>query len=351
MNTIWIVPLEPIEQRYTKQWYREVPKILNENIKNYKVKQLEIPPIPDKTTSGAFLDFAYTNVYKSTQLTKISDMFANGMIKSGDKFLFTDAWNPTILSIKYMSELLGIDVEIHGIWHAGAYDPTDILGMKMSTNWAHNTERALFFACDYNYFATDFHKNMFLRNLIIPIESHNRALRSGQPYSYLPNTIKSGNKENMVVFTHRLNGDKQPHIFRKIASDLKHKYDIDSILTQEHNLSKSEYYTLLGKAKVSFSCSLHENLGLGMIESLFAGAIPITPNRACYKEVYGKDNVYPSKWTANSDTYEYYRDNMVDYIADRVLNYDKYSGLINDLKSNVMQFITPTVMIERLDEK
>lgn len=351
MNTIWIVPLEPIEQRYTKQWYTEVPNILVNNIKNYNVEQIEIPPIPDKTTTGAFLDFAYTNVYKSMQLTKISEMFANGTVKPGDKFLFTDTWNTSILSVKYMSELLGIPVEIHGIWHAGAYDPTDILGMKMSTNWAHNTERALYYACDYNYFATNFHKLMFLGNLAIPEDRRNKAYTAGQPYSYLASSITQSDKTDLVVFTHRLNGDKQPHIFRKIAADLKHKYDIDSILTQEHNLSKSEYYELLGRAKVSFSCSLHENLGLGMIESLYAGAIPITPNRACYREVYGKENVYPSKWTSNSDTYEYYREQMVDYIADRVLNYDNYQTLISQLKERVADFVTPTIMIECLDRK
>jgi hypothetical protein len=31
-----------------------------------------------------------------------------------------------------MSDLLDIPVEIHGIWHAGAYDHTDIFGYKMT---------------------------------------------------------------------------------------------------------------------------------------------------------------------------------------------------------------------------
>ena len=28
MNTIWIIPIEPIDQRYTKQWYDNIPKTL-----------------------------------------------------------------------------------------------------------------------------------------------------------------------------------------------------------------------------------------------------------------------------------------------------------------------------------
>ena len=28
MSTIWIVPIEPIDQRYTKQWYDEIPRLI-----------------------------------------------------------------------------------------------------------------------------------------------------------------------------------------------------------------------------------------------------------------------------------------------------------------------------------
>ena len=33
MNTIWIIPIEPIDQRYTKQWYDNIPVILEREIK------------------------------------------------------------------------------------------------------------------------------------------------------------------------------------------------------------------------------------------------------------------------------------------------------------------------------
>ena len=28
-NTIYIIPIEPIDQRYTKQWYDNIPALLN----------------------------------------------------------------------------------------------------------------------------------------------------------------------------------------------------------------------------------------------------------------------------------------------------------------------------------
>ena len=78
--------------------------------------------IPDATT-GAFLNFRGTNIYKSTQVEKISRAFTNGKIKSGDHIVFTDAWHPGVINIKYMSELLQILVVMHGLWHVRSYDP------------------------------------------------------------------------------------------------------------------------------------------------------------------------------------------------------------------------------------
>ena len=172
MTTIWHVALEPIEMRYTAQWFNGIPNILSEEIEkrglDWAVKTIAGNEVPNDTTSGAFLDFAATNFYKGTQTAAIAQMFTKGIIQPGDKFLVTDIWHFGITAIKYMSELLDIPVEIHAIAHAGAYDPSDILGLKMSRPWPHEQERAWFYACDYVYFGTKFHRTMFLKNLKIP---------------------------------------------------------------------------------------------------------------------------------------------------------------------------------------
>ena len=60
MSTIWIIPIEPIDQRYTKQWYDNIPVMLDsaiaENKLDYEVVTVDGETIPDTTTSGAFLD-------------------------------------------------------------------------------------------------------------------------------------------------------------------------------------------------------------------------------------------------------------------------------------------------------
>ena len=131
---IWLIDLESVPTRYTCEWKTYVPELLKNFLYSSgeytsKVNVIEGPSdIPSATTPGAFLNFGGTNVYKSVQIEKLSRHFIAGDVKPGDHILFTDAWNPGVIQVKYMSELLGIKVYLHGLWHAGSYDPQDFLG-------------------------------------------------------------------------------------------------------------------------------------------------------------------------------------------------------------------------------
>ena len=163
--TLWLLDLESVESRYTSQWKTHLPKLL----KDFNVKVVEgADDIPPATTPGAFLNFGGTNIYKSTQIEKIARAFTNGEVKSGDHILFTDAWHPGIINIKYMSELLGIKVITHGLWHAGSYDPADFLGRLIGdAPWVRHAERSMFECFDHNYFATQFHIDLFKKSFAV----------------------------------------------------------------------------------------------------------------------------------------------------------------------------------------
>lgn len=352
MNTIYIVPIEPIDARYTKQWYENIPKILEKSISENKLDKrvvtIDGASIPAGTTTGAFLDFGATNVYKASQTETISRMFSNGDIKPGDKFLVTDAWNFVITAIRYMSDLLDIPVEIHGIWHAGAYDPTDILGYKMQKPWPHYQERAWFYACDYNYYATNFHKEMFLRNLEIPKEFHHKAIRSGQPHNLIIDNLekyKHTLKNDVVMWPHRYNSDKQPEIAEKLSEEF------NFCITQKMNLNKSEFYETMGSSKIIFSCALHENLGISVMEGCLSGAIPIVPDRASYSEMYLPEFKYPTEWTINLESFEKNYNNLVEFIKNRIDNYEDFKELLSKqnqiLKDN---YLTSDIMVNKLLE-
>lgn len=351
MNTIWIIPIEPIDQRYTKQWYDNIPVIIEQDIAerglNYQVVTIDGEDFaPEQRTAGAFLDFGATNVYKATQAAEVSRLFSNGKVKAGDKFLITDAWNFIITPIKYMSDLLEIPVEIHSIWHAGAYDPSDILGYKMTKPWPWLQEQSWFMSSDYNYYASESHRQMFLKNLDIPEKYENRAVRSGQPHELIVKPLldrQSFVKSDRVMWPHRYNADKQPEIAEDLAADF------DMVITQKMNLEKSAYYDVMAKSKVIFSCALHENLGISVMEAVLTGAIPVVPDRCSYAEMYLPEFKYPSEWTTDFESFQKYRDELVAFINDKIDNYESYKVLVKQQQEILIkEFLNCSIMIKKL---
>ena len=113
--TVYIVDLESIPSRYTCEWKTTVPALIKDQ--GHKVEVISGPDdLPNNTTPGMFLNFSATNIYKAVQVEKFSRLFSDNKIKNGDHFLFTDAWHPGIINLKYMSDLLGIKITIHACW-------------------------------------------------------------------------------------------------------------------------------------------------------------------------------------------------------------------------------------------
>ncbi len=329
MSNVFVVDLESVETRYTKQWKTHVPELLKKA--GHNVQIIDGPTdIPAATTPGAFLNFGGTNIYKSAQVEKIGRMFCDGRISAGDHFLFTDAWHPGIINLKYMSELLGIPVEIHGLFHAGSYDPHDFLGRLIgSAPWVRHAEKSFFHAIDHNYFATDFHIEMFCRNLF-ECESKDilnfnpgKIVRTGWPMEYMEQTLtpyKNTAKRNLILFPHRIAPEKQVNIFRDIATHLP-QYEF--VVCQDQQLTKHEYHTLLGQSKIVFSCSLQETLGIGCYEGALVDAVPMVPDRLSYTEMYYEGFKYPSEWTESWEKYETYRQHVCHNIVTTMEHYDK----------------------------
>jgi glycosyltransferase involved in cell wall biosynthesis len=328
MATVFLVDLEAVETRYTGQWKTFVPNLLRKA--GHNVQVISGPEdIPSATTPGAFLNFGGTNIYKSRQVEEISRLFCAGRISAGDHFLFTDAWHPGIINLKYMSELLGIPVKIHALWHAGSYDPHDFLGRLIGDDpWVRHAEKSFFHAIDHNYFATQFHINMFNENLFDNTQDINRNdnkfVRTGWPMSYMEETLipyKNMTKKNLVLFPHRIAPEKQVEIFRDLKEQLP-QYEF--VVCQDQQLSKNEYHNLLGEAKIVFSASLQETLGIGCYEGAVVDAIPMVPNRLSYTEMYLNSFKYPSLYTANFDSYKKYRNRLCDQIVQFVEDYELF---------------------------
>ena len=326
--TIYLVDLEAVETRYTAQWKVHLPKHLRKV--GHDVQIIDGPEdIPNATTPGAFLNFGGTNIYKSAQVEKIGRLFCAGRIHAGDHFLFTDAWHPGIINLKYMSELLNIPVKIHALWHAGSYDPQDFLGRLIGdAPWVRNAEKSFFHAIDYNYFATDFHIKLFTHNLLgYTPKVHgdtDKIVRTGWPMEYMESILtpyKGMPKRDLILFPHRIAPEKQVEIFR----DLKeHLPQYEFIVCQDQQLTKNEYHNLLGEAKMVFSANLQETLGISCYEGAIVDAIPMVPDRLSYTEMYYDTFKYPSSWTESYEAYTVHRPELCAKIMQYMDNYDRF---------------------------
>ena len=338
MSKIFLIDLEAVETRYTSQWKSHVPQILKKQ--GHEVHVISGPTdIPSATTPGAFLNFGGTNIYKSSQVEQMGRIFCNGAVKPGDHFIFTDAWHPGIINLKYMSELLQTPVKIHALWHAGSYDPADFLGRLIGdAPWVRHAEKSFFHAIDYNYFATNFHIEMFMQNLLnddrvlenpwfeedlkeVLEGEYPKIVRTGWPMEYMDATLtpyRGMPKRDLVLFPHRIAPEKQVEIFRDIQKCLP-QYEF--VVCQDTILTKHEYHTLLGQAKMVFSANLQETLGISCYEGCLVDAIPFVPDRLSYTEMYYEGFKYPSEWTESWEQYLVHRGDICYTIMQLMENY------------------------------
>jgi hypothetical protein len=340
MAKVFLVDLEAVETRYTGQWKTHLPAILR-NL-GHDVQIISGPTdIPSATTPGAFLNFGGTNIYKASQVEKMGRLFCESKVKAGDHFIFTDAWHPGVVNLKYMSELLEIPVKIHGLWHAGSYDEQDFLGRLIGpARWVRHAEKSFYHCFDHNYFATEFHVKMFFDELLhdgIPFDNpwyeedwkdiytdnDRKIVRSGWPMEYMPNTLlmyKNMPKRDLILFPHRIAPEKQVEIFR----DLKeHLPQYEFVVCQDQRLTKNEYHNLLGEAKIVFSANLQETLGISCYEGAVVDAIPMVPDRLSYSEMYYDTFKYPSKWTESFEAYKVHRSDICAKIIQYMDNYQQ----------------------------
>lgn len=330
MSTVYLVDLEAVSTRYTGEWKLHLPQLLKKA--GHNVQVISGPTtIPSATTPGAFLNFAGTNVYKSSQVEQLGYLFCAGTVNADDHFLFTDAWHPGIVNLKYMSELLGIPVTIHALWHAGSYDPQDFLGRLIGdAPWVRHAEKSFFHAVDYNYFATDFHIEMFCNNLF---ECHTRDItdfnpgkivRTGWPMEYMQDILAPyaalSTKRDLILFPHRIAPEKQVEIFRDLAEQLP-QYEF--VVCQDTTLTKEEYHQLLVESKIVFSANLQETLGISCYEGALVDAVPMVPDRLSYSEMYYEGFKYPSQWTQDWNSYLIHKKELCHHIIVTMTHYEK----------------------------
>lgn len=315
-KNLFIVPIEPIENRYPGDWHKHIPEQFEQfceiNGISLSVHSIDGKANQSQVDDSTFLNFVDTAYWKSSQMAEIAKLFSDGKVKDGDIFLVTDAWNPCVHLIRYMSKLCDLNVRLVGVWHAGTYDRYDILGQTFvgdSAKWASSLETSMGLLYDTNIFATNFHRKMFLAN--VPNVPPSKCVTTSFPMEYMRHKLKPFidallcgeiQKKNQVVFPHRLSYEKQPKYAYALKEALA-EHGIDVVITKdcEEIKTPNDYYRVLAESKLCFSAALQETLGIAQFEAMMLGATPFVPRRLSYEEMYFPYHFYDPSLTADGE--------------------------------------------------
>ena len=292
MKEILNIPIEPLEERYSIQW----AKWFEEAFKSASLNYRTIPGLSTsgKITNGSFLDVVETNAYKNAQLSQILDYLKSYKDEEGVILFFHDLWFPGIETIAYIRDGMGWkNLKICGCLHAGSYDEQDFLYKRGMEPWAYLCEEAwLGHIVDKIFVATYYHKRLLTSRRRIPWD---KIVVTGFPLypDFVEKTnIPPVNREPIIVFPHRLDEEKDPNAFDKIALQMP---EYQWIKSKEVCSTKKEYYNLLQSAKIAISFAKQETWGIAMQEAVLCGAIPLCPNRLSYTEMYNDVFLYDTE--------------------------------------------------------
>lgn len=282
--TIIYLPLEPLEERYTANWYH----YFEDYFSKHRISHLWIDgkSCYDKIKRGSFLDVAGTHVWKFNQLQKVSELMFEDQIRDGDTIFLADIWFPGLEALSYFRDGLKKDIKIVGCIFAGTYDEYDFTAKTGMSYWGEDLENSWFKILDKIFVATEFHKRLILSKRKCDPK---KLIVTGHPIFPETKTVKFREKENIVVFPHRLDSEKNPQLFETLEEEIRFAGGGKGwkfIRTKDICNTKQEYYDLLRKAKIAVSFADQETLGFAMIEATFAGCIPVVPDTLSYKELY-----------------------------------------------------------------
>ncbi len=285
---LFFLPIEPYEERYTAQWYEWWADAFN-NL-GVDFEYVIGDRLTTKIETGQVLDVFGTHFYKFGQLETLMRLLNEGKIKDGDTIFLADLWFPGIEALAYIRNMTGIKFKIAGILHAGTWDQNDFTFKSGMRIWGKDFENSFLEFADKVYVATEYHKRLICSKNSV---DKAKVYVMGLPFDseeIIAQTQKS-TKENIVVFPHRLDDEKRPWLFDKLAYEFR-KSGWKFVKTKEVCKTKKDYYELLAKSKIAVSFARQETFGYAMLEAVALGCVPVVPDRLSYQEIYPKNLQY-----------------------------------------------------------
>lgn len=321
---LFLLPIEPLAERYTEVWFRWLPETFS---KGFDVQCIDGETLTDSVETGAFLDLHSTLHYKASQLQKVARLFRSREVRNGDAFFIADIEFWGMESIRYLATLSGLDgVKIYGFLHAASYTRGDF--MSAMEDLGRHVEIAWIKSCDKVFVGSEYHRRAVIERRLANDDWKSQLARrivvTGNPWrTSEAEALERGSRETIlhrdidVVFPHRPDAEKRPGRFLEMLEDLPSarvafttgRKDYRSCNDSDHagailslsyaepdrisvltGLDRTGFYRVLRRSKVVVSTALEENFGYAIVEAMAMGALPMLPRVASYPELVMGDS-------------------------------------------------------------
>lgn len=290
-----LVPLEPLFERYTESWYRNLPTLFDSY--GFDVQVIDGVTLEDEIKVGSFLDINSTTHYKFTQLQQISKMFHTGQIRDGCIFFFSDTEFWGLESVRLLAQMNKVNIYITSFCHAASYTKED--AFSVATPYQKYTELGWFACSDIVFVGSNYHKQQIIKERLRPygakhLESVLKVSRNPLFPDDYPGTNENVPKQKKVLLTNRFDHEKRPNETLQLFQQLKprfpewefvvttgrstfkgsedltlaRKLEAEGVIQIKAGLTKAQYHQELSEAAIMVTHSIEENYGYCIAEAL-----------------------------------------------------------------------------------
>lgn len=339
MRKLFYVPLESYPERYTHQLSRPEDGWMESNFRKHGVPYLRIngARLTRRITDGVVLDACGRGFYACVQMQELLYGINAGEVTSDDVIYFEDFWTPGMEAIPYACTLKGIKPKMFAFCWAQSWDEYDFTTKMMP--WIRHIERGTALFLDGIFVTSTLLKEKILSDFssnVPTVHVVGLPFCSEEVLSYCKPAEK---KRNQVVYSSRLDKEKDPLFFLQVARDvLKTECWLDDAnrikfvvttsfselrsndpavvpefrkLAEEYpdhfiimeNLTKAEYYAVLNESKVQFNCALQDWVSWTLLEATAYGCHPLYPAFRSFPETLRQQRnlmyTKPVDWSRN----------------------------------------------------
>lgn len=306
-NPLIIVPIEPLEERYSASWYRNFPELFRAY--ECSVRVVDGKALEDTVKVGTFLDINSTVHYKMTQLQEIARMFHAGEVEQDTVFFFGDVEFWGLESVRLLAQMNGVRIKMCGFLHAGSYTKED--AFAIAAPYQKYTEVGWAAALDKVFVGSEYHQETFFKRRLAPLGEQAKQLVTKLIVTKNPLFMNDypvrrpfAQKQKKVLLTNRFDSEKRPGETLSLFQALKAEFpdwefvittgrsalersnapdlvrraralEQAGVVTIKDGLTKDQYHNELSEAAVMVSHSIEENYGYCIAEALLYGVVPL----------------------------------------------------------------------------